>query len=337
MPPSPESFERLKGIWERRATSLKSWLNPPDPSQTLPADSTFPSVCYGDLVMEERPATTWNDFQNWISDLNGRWSFRGQRKECWRLIPRLEQATETTTGVKTGRRVRTEVGMFLGTYEQDLLHEFQKEAHLHTGFIPGSHETLDWLALMQHHGAPTRLLDWTRSPYVALYFAIETAEKESAVWAIDLEWVDRTSTELLRKYDAHCPDRLDVESRCKYFNNLVFEQHTPWNDHPVVISPDPLRKNERMTAQQGHFLRALDYNTPFDVSLLWMIRGTGDPTAADRPLRKLIVTPCERIRILTELRRMNIHSASLFPGLDGLARSLKIELDIRIVASTNES
>ena len=58
--------------------------------------------------------------------------------------------------------------------------------------------------------------------------------------------------------------------------------------------------------------------------------GKGDPKAADRPLRKLIVTPCERIAILRELRRMNIHCASLYPGLDGFARSLQAELEFRL-------
>src|SRR5207248_10335432 len=51
-------------------------------------------------------------------------------------------------------------------YEKELLLEFQQGAHQSSGFVPLFNEVLDWLALMQHYGAPTRLLDWTRSPYV---------------------------------------------------------------------------------------------------------------------------------------------------------------------------
>ena len=57
-------------------------------------------------------------------------------------------------------------------------------------------------------------------------------------------------------------------------------------------------------------------------------------TAKERPVRKLVLAqdaePDQRIAMLKELRRMNIHSASLFPGLDGFARSFGIELECRI-------
>jgi hypothetical protein len=146
-----------------------------------------------------------------------------------------------------------------------------------------------------------------------------------------MEPLDRTSTELLRKHDPNCPSELDFKARCEYFNGLVLNERTRRNDKRIAVSPHPMRNNERMTAQQGHFLRALDYNTPVDWCLFWMIRGKeggkGNPTAADRPLRKLVVTPCERIAIRRELRRMNIHCASFYPGLDGFARSRQTELE----------
>ena len=87
--------------------------------------------------------------------------------------------------------------------EIELLLEFQQGAHQSSGFVPLFNEVLDWLALMQHYGAPTRLLDWTRSPYVALYFALEKADKESAVWAINREWLENKSTGLIREHDQY--------------------------------------------------------------------------------------------------------------------------------------
>jgi hypothetical protein len=50
---------------------------------------------------------------------------------------------------------------------------------------------------MQHHGAPTRLLDFTYSIYVAAYFALESADADAAVWAVNAPWALRTSVAVL--------------------------------------------------------------------------------------------------------------------------------------------
>jgi FRG domain len=74
--------------------------------------------------------------------------------------------------------------------ERYLLSTFQRRAHHYITYPPERDDELEWLALMQHHGAPTRLLDWTKSPYVELFFALEPimGADFAAVWAIDLDW-----------------------------------------------------------------------------------------------------------------------------------------------------
>ena len=65
----------------------------------------------------------------------------------------------------------------------------------YASIAPAENEKVEWLALMQHYGAPTRLLDWTNSAYVALHFALNNRKstEDCAVWAIDTEWVDEKS------------------------------------------------------------------------------------------------------------------------------------------------
>jgi len=184
---------------------------------------------------------------------------------------------------------------------------------------------------MQHYGVPTRLLDWTSSSYVALYFAIEEKPKEkndekekvdgetddgySAVWAMDLEWLEMKKQKHL--------ESIDPKERTAYLNGLLEER-----GEPLIAKIDPLQGNERMSAQQGFFLWKLYGPTPFfDQILISMMR---DPIQEQPVIRKLKVGDELRIEFLERLRGMNIHSGSLFPGLDGFCKFLKTDLEIRV-------
>src|SRR5271166_2414125 len=79
--------------------------------------------------------------------------YRGQASATWPLATSLE---------RTLRRLRVEQEYWVSD-EYWLLYEFQKRAHLYEHSLPHKDDTLSWLALMQHHGAPTRLLDFTYS------------------------------------------------------------------------------------------------------------------------------------------------------------------------------
>ena len=283
---------------------------------------------YGDLVEEDHPAVTFADFQNWAIARGDGWSFRGHAVAGWRLEATLERATTQLVAAAIGttfhisrQRLKPEV------HEKELLLDFQRAAHQYIAPIPGDDEVLDWLALMQHHGAPTRFLDWTRSPYVALYFALERAQpkQRSAIWAINREWMERESAIAIKKHDARCPDPADLKAMCRYISGILFDAKNP----AVIVPANPMRMNHRMTAQQGHFLCNLSHGESFDVSLFRMLRNSR--TSAP-PVRKLAIEQEHRIPMLQELRRMNIHSASLFPGLDGFARSLGVQLEIGLEA-----
>ena len=89
--------------------------------------------------------------------------FRGQSDEEWQLDDSLFRLVEPAV---------TSWDQLI-SLEQIALREFRGQAHLlsESSDVPNAHSLLDWWALMQHFGSPTRLLDWTGSPYVAAYFA----------------------------------------------------------------------------------------------------------------------------------------------------------------------
>jgi hypothetical protein len=272
------------------------------------------------FVLTEK-AVSWEDFLRWVNELQGSWCFRGHRESEWLLITSLDRAVrrETPSGHHhLDRRLE----------QRELLFRFQQQARLYVRNPPLDDDLGSWLALMQHHGAPTTLLDWTKSPYVAAYFVFEEralgAEKHSALWAIDLDWLERKGQELL---GPRVPELAldDPMVRVRQINSLLAQRHE--SDGAVIIKVDPLQSNERLATQQGVLLWNLFPEAFFFGALMRMMI---HPETPDQPVvRKLEVEAGCRTEFLTNLRAMNIHRASLFPGIDGFARSLRLDVEIK--------
>jgi hypothetical protein len=102
------------------------------------------------------------------------WVFRGQRDANWEPTPQVDREEFV--------RYRSLKRWTRDKHERWLLKEFMKGARPHARVEPK--DTWEWLALAQHHGLATRLLDWTANPLGALYFAVEdpTSTTDSVVW-----------------------------------------------------------------------------------------------------------------------------------------------------------
>jgi len=123
-------------------------------------------------------ATSLSDYEEWIDKTKKNSSmtiFRGQRR-YWPLLPGISRNNSVDTILRD---------------EKILFSKFKKEAERCLHLIPET--DWDWLVVAQHHGLPTRLLDWTHNPYIGLWFAIERAHKEGSqpeVWSLKPEKAD---------------------------------------------------------------------------------------------------------------------------------------------------
>jgi len=262
----------------------------------------------------EVPVQYWKDLPHYQSD---NWLFRGQACSQWALRTSLERACQDQY-VKTLDEAPA--------LEKRLIREFQRRYH---HYVVGRPEPvgIEWLSIMQHYGAPTRLLDWTYSIYVAAYFAVEVPCKtdegklsDCAIWCVNSNWVRNEGIPL---FEASGKDAkyLKEEDKDKAFQQDFFCSLTD-KDNPgpeCVLPAQPWKLDERLTIQKGIFLSPGDVRKSFENNLC-KLKGFDD----SNNLLKLIIPHPMRSDALSNLHSMNISRASLFPGLDGFAQSLKI-------------
>jgi hypothetical protein len=245
-----------------------------------------------------------------INRKNTEWVFRGQKCCSWGLETELERSLKKFGPTKKDRR----------KIEGGLVRLFKRQFRQFGVPVPAERDYMEWLALMRHYGAPTRLLDWTYSFFVALFFAVEKAKVESSVWALDTEW---TASRFQKKYPSQW--RLigtgGNDPNARYFKtfNKVFLAKKRF-----VINMNSYNLNERLVIQQGTFLCPGDIGSSFEENLIAL---TNRESFAGK-LIKFVIPADAGLRkdILKRLHRMNMNRATLFPGLDGFAQSLKVRM-----------
>jgi FRG domain-containing protein len=292
---------------------------------------TYVDGAFNGLV-ETQLAESWDDFLAWSSTYHD-WGFRGQRQASWTLQASLER--DSAHG---GIRVTYSYGSASGSrypdrrvIEEKLLSGFRRLARSHRQKLPEDNDLASWLALMQHYGGPTRLLDWTMCPFVGMYFALQREPEvgsRSALWALDLKWLEQRAREPIAPEEAKLP--LNGLAGITYPNALLGQ-----NRKPLVVRIDPYYTNERMLAQKGFFLWKMYDETPlFDHMLTHMM--IHPEIVESAVIRKLEISPELRSQFLDRLsQEKNIHEASLFPGND-FCEPLRLELQAEVECARTE-
>lgn len=108
--------------------------------------------------------------------------FRGMENSNYKLLPSIFRKTSDKIN---GRTIDNDKYLAFSK-EIDILKNFIQEASPYISNLNSEvHKYVRWLELAQHYGVPTRLLDWTANPLVALYFACESnVEEEAVIWVL---------------------------------------------------------------------------------------------------------------------------------------------------------
>lgn len=239
--------------------------------------------------------------------------FRGQSNSEWTLKPRLVRVWDEMYG---RCRNKTRVVQEALLKEYDAIQYFQKRV----GSAEASFRSLsralsldtyaEWLAAMQHYSAPTRLLDWTSSFYVALYFAVEEPRVDGAVWILNAQTVREYTDKVISEKGYGVEQANAVFASCESYVEFGVGLA------PIVEVVSNQFKTDRMIAQ--HSLFTLSYQLFFDHAYVGL-------PMLDRlpPVLIKIVIPSESKRIIRQrLSKINLFADVLFPGLDGIGRAV---------------
>jgi hypothetical protein len=202
----------------------------------------------------------------------------------------------------------TRVGGDYAAKEPHLIRNFRKYAHPDS---PRDTSLWSWLALAQHHGLPTRLLDWTFSPSVALHFStaqVAYLDQDGEIWCVDFGETNRHLPEALRR-------TLDEEGS-QVFTGELLAQHAQGlsdldalADEPFPLFLEPPSLDERIVNQAALF------------SLMTSACARMDAWLAERPraYRRILVPARLKWEVRDKLDQANVTERVLFPGLDGLS------------------
>jgi len=252
--------------------------------------------------MSDIRVKNWLDLQDKLFTQSWQDQIRRHRSNIvYRGVPRVSQTLDSS--LQTGG---------FEAHERHLLTSFRKYAlrsAVHGDWV------WNWLSLAKHHGLPTRLLDWSYSPYIALHFAtadVRHFDEDGAVWCVDFrktnDLLPAPLKKILKSDDANI---FTTEMLNRIATTLGEFDHLSKRDFVLFFEPPSL--DERIVNQFALF------SLPSSAKLSledFLKKREGMYT-------RIIIPAAMKWEVRDKLDQANITERVLFPGLDGLSQWLK--------------
>jgi hypothetical protein len=198
--------------------------------------------------------------------------------------------------------------------EAHVLRNFMRYARPHAEDFAGASDW-DYLVMAQHHGAPTRLLDWTYSPLVAAHFATRgrqrRADARPAVWRLDWQRVHEAfGFPCLALLTQDLDGLLGPDERLTPWR--LFDD---WQGRPFACLVEPPSLDARIVVQAATFTLCSDKAVPFDRFLA--------EHGLEDALTRFVIADGEVARVRDQLDLVGFDERRLFPDLDGVAAALR--------------
>ena len=239
---------------------------------------------------------TWRFFYDFVyENLLGstKYVWRGHRCEGWALEPTLDRELKGMPGLERSFFVKRH------------LEDFKYAARGRRG--PNPRDDLpekEWWALGQHHGLATPLLDWTKSPFVALYFAFVDAGSPQtprrSVFALHRDQVEEKSAQIEVSHTGQRPPPI-IE---------FFRPKT--SDNPRLVNQGGLFTRAPRGVSVGEWVK-----THFREAQAETHEEEDEGLMRELVLMEILIPDQDREACLIALNRMNINHLTLFPDLDG--------------------
>lgn len=223
-----------------------------------------------------------------LTEVNGfKLLYRGQADEKWKLLPAVKRPPYNVPD-----------------RERRLANDFYIEASRRVKDVP--QDNTGWISLMQHYGLPTRLLDWSESPLVALYFAVSKYNKypdlDSAVWVLNPRKLNAIQGHGSYLYP------MDYRTASKFIAPAFHKKAAETNQ---ILACRAIEFDLRMIAQQAAFtIHSTD--TPLE-----------EIYSTDHFLCKLIINKAVKAKLAKELDVLGYNLKNVFPDMGHISEELK--------------